>query len=228
MQIEHLARNLLSSIEPWKTVALKRKIEAYTSGSLPHAQDVLPILYHRLANPRLLSIRTPPPLQAPSRGDFDWQVLKNELTKSLSSGTFLNMELYALESRSSGGKPKLRPLYFCKAVGCEYTAKMLSCAFLYSSFFKNLTPPPDVKDVPPGRTEALDNVHKWDSDVEIEEDEISEPTATVNKNKRTQARRLAVVKITHLAGVNTVFISPREGSSTPPSSGILSVGAWKT
>lgn len=129
MQIEHLARNLVSSIEPWKTVALKRKIETYTSGALPYAQEVLPTLYNRLANPRLLSMRTSHPLPPPSRSDFNWQVLKNELTKSLSTGTFLNVEFHALESRSSDCQPKLRPLYFCKTVGGEHTTKMLSCTF---------------------------------------------------------------------------------------------------
>jgi len=130
VQVEHLAHNLLSSVEPWKTAALKRKIEYYTSGSLPHAQDVLPALYHRLANPLSISMHTPRPPQAPPRDGFDWQVLKAELTRSLSSGTFLNMELYAPASRSeSGGQPELRPLYFCSAVGGEYTAKILSCTF---------------------------------------------------------------------------------------------------
>ncbi|KAF9648598.1 hypothetical protein BDM02DRAFT_2211634 [Thelephora ganbajun] len=128
VQVEHLARSLLSSIEPWKPAALKRKIEFYTSGALPHAQDILPALYHRLANPRLPSMRTPHPFQLPSRGGFDWQVLKTELTKSLSTGSFLNMELYAPASRSSGSHPKLCPLYFCSAVGGDYTTKILSCA----------------------------------------------------------------------------------------------------
>lgn len=130
-QVEHLARNLLSSIEPWKTAALKRKIEFYTSGVLPHAQDVLPALYHRLANPRTMSMRTPHPVQTPPKDGFDWQVLKSELTKSLSSGAFLNMELYAPASRLSGGQPQLRPLYFCSAVCGEYTTKILSCALFW-------------------------------------------------------------------------------------------------
>ena len=132
VQVEHLARNLLSSIEPWKTAALKRKIEVYTSGALPHAQEVLPALYHRLASPRLLPMRTPHQFQMPLRGDFDWRILKRELTKSLSTGTFLNMELRAPEFRSSSGQLKLRPLYFCGAAGGEYTTKILSCkVFLY-------------------------------------------------------------------------------------------------
>ena len=130
VQIEHLARNLLSSAEPWQTAALKRKIEFYTSGALPHAQDLLPALYHRLANPLSMSVRTPHPPQRPPRDGFDWQVLKTELTKSLSSGTFLDIELYAPAFRlESGSQSKLRPLYFCSAVGGEYTTKILSCAF---------------------------------------------------------------------------------------------------
>ena len=133
IQVEHLARSLLSSSEPWKTAALKRKIECYTAGGLPHAQEVLPALYRRFANPQFLrpvtpSMPAPHPLQPFPRDGFDWQVLKNELTKSLSSGAFLNMELYAPTSRSSGGQPKLRPLYFCSAVGSECTIKILYCA----------------------------------------------------------------------------------------------------
>ena len=139
VQVEHLARSLLSSGEPWKTAALKRKIECYTSGGLPHAQDVLPTLYHRLANPRFLgpinsSMRTPRPLQAHPRGSFNWKLLKIELTKSLSSGVFSTTELHAPVSRLSGGQPKLRPLYFCSSVGGEYTAKILSCTFFFVNY----------------------------------------------------------------------------------------------
>ena len=128
VQVEHLARSLLSSSEPWKTAALKRKIECYTAGGLPHAQEVLPALYRRFANPQLLRpVTAPMPLRTPPGDGFDWQVLKAELTKSLSSGAFLNMELYAPTSKSSGSQPKLRPLYFCSAVGSECTIKILYC-----------------------------------------------------------------------------------------------------
>lgn len=134
VQVGHLVHNLLSSIEPWKTAALKRKIEFYTSGALPYAQDVLPALYHRLANPLPMPMGTPHPPQTPPRNGLDWQVLRVELMKSLSSGTFLDTELYAPASRSElGGQPKPRPLYFCSAVGGEYTAKILSCAFLLAT-----------------------------------------------------------------------------------------------
>ena len=134
MQVEYLARSLLSSTEPWKTAALKRKIEFYVSGALPHAQDVLPALYHRLANPMPAPVYTQHPPQTSPRDGFDWQVLKAELTKSLSSGTFLDMELHASVSRpGSGGRLKVRPLYFCSAVGGECATKILSCAFLATS-----------------------------------------------------------------------------------------------
>jgi len=74
------------------------------------------------------------PPQTPPRDGFDWQVLRVELMKSLSSGIFLDTELYAPASRSElGGQPKLRPLYFCSAVGGEHTAKILSCAFLLAA-----------------------------------------------------------------------------------------------
>lgn len=138
--MEHLARSLLSSGDPWKTAALKRKIECYVSGTLPHAQEVLPALYHRLANPQSLRSVTPlmpipHPFRMPPRDGFDWQVLKAELTKSLGSGAFLNMELCAPASRLSDGRLKLRPLYFCSAVGGECITKILSCAFLLVNYY---------------------------------------------------------------------------------------------
>ena len=86
-----------------------------------------------------MTMYTPDSLQAPPRDGFDWQVLKAELTKSLSSGTFLNMELCAPASRlESGGLPKLRPLYFCSAVGGEYITKILSCVS-FSANYRPLT-----------------------------------------------------------------------------------------
>lgn len=187
IQVEHLARNLLSSIEPWKTAALKRKIEIYTSGVLPHAQEVLPALYHRLANPRLLSMRTPHIFQMPQRCDFDWQPLRRELTKSLSTGIFLNMELHAPESRSSSGQLKLRPLYFCSAIGSEYIAKILSrTSSWYSSFSNELIPRLGVRDISSGDIEVSDIAYSWDSDVEIEEGEAS---GSATRNKHLQSRR---------------------------------------
>lgn len=202
VQAEHLARNLLSSIEPWKAAALKRKIEVYTSGALPHAQDVLPTLYHRLANPLRLSMRTPHPFQLPQRGDFNWGALKNELMKSMSSGTFLNMELYAPESRSPAGQQNLRPLYFCSAIGGEYTAKILSCTFFLVSIVRcELSFSSGVKDPSSGYHEALGNSYKCDSDIEIEDDETPESTVSSDRNKRLQTRR-SVAKAPHFAGVD--------------------------
>lgn len=83
-----------------------------------------------------------------------------------------------------------------------------------------------MKNIPSGQNEVLDNAYKFDSDVEIEDDEISEHIEATNRNKRVKARRLAVIKITNLTGANVVLISPRESSAS--SSGVLSVGAWKT
>lgn len=192
VQVEHLARSLLSSGEPWKTAALKRKIECYTSGALPHAQDVLPALYHRFSNPQSLRPVTPPtrsplPAQVPQRDGFHWRILKAELTKSLTSGTFLNTELHAPVSRSSGDKPRLRPLYFCSAVGGECTAKILSCAiFLVNhriSIIQQLSFWLDVEEIS-GRDEALGDAYKCDSD--IEDDEASE---SANESESVRAPR---------------------------------------
>lgn len=187
VQVEHLARSLLSSTEPWKTAALKRKIEFYVSGALPHAQDVLPALYHRLADPMSAPWCVQCPPKTPPRNDFGRPVLKAELTKSLSSGAFLDMVLYAPASRSgSGGQPKFRPLYFCSAVGGECATKILSCTFLAASRLSDkLSFRLGVKDISSGHHEALDNAYKCDSD--IEDNEASE-SLDVGKHD-VQARR---------------------------------------
>jgi hypothetical protein len=116
------------------------------------------------------------------------------------------MELFALESKKSGGQTKLCPLYFCRAVGGEHTAKILTCTLLfpYPSSFRRLISLLDVKDdVSSGHDQAFDNAYKCDSDVETGDEETSEHTETVNKNKFVQAGRLAPVDSIRLAGVNT-------------------------
>ena len=52
---------------------------------------------------------------APSKLDAafgDWGRLKDALTWSLTSGSFLDSQLYALDSKPLGGALRIRPIYF--------------------------------------------------------------------------------------------------------------------
>ena len=60
----------------------------------------------------------------------DWEGLKKALTSSLTSGTFLDSQFYAVESRSSTGSPKVRPMYFCSTVGGNLASKLAACESL--------------------------------------------------------------------------------------------------
>ena len=60
----------------------------------------------------------------------DWEGLKRALTSSLTSGTFLDSQFYAVESRSSTGSPKIRPMYFCSTVGDSFVSKLVACKSL--------------------------------------------------------------------------------------------------
>ena len=57
----------------------------------------------------------------------DWEGLKKALTNSLTSGTFLDSQFYAVQSRSSTGLPNIRPVYFCSTVGGNFTSKLAAC-----------------------------------------------------------------------------------------------------
>ena len=66
-----------------------------------------------------------PPNQQATGGD--WEGLKKALTNSLTSGTFLDSQFYAVESKPSTGLPKIRPVYFCSAVGGSFASKLVTC-----------------------------------------------------------------------------------------------------
>ena len=130
--LRQLARVLLSS-HPDPTVGLlKAKIKSYGHGELPHAEDILPALYELMENDESVK-ETPfpapaPPNQRTTCGDLEG--LKKALTSSLTSGTFLNSQFYAVESRSSAGFPKVRPVYFCSTVGGSLASKLAACKSL--------------------------------------------------------------------------------------------------
>jgi hypothetical protein len=58
--------------------------------------------------------------------------LKRALIDSLSSGTFLDSQFYAVESRSIIGSPKIRPIYFCSRVDEEFMSELMACESLAS------------------------------------------------------------------------------------------------
>ena len=126
---------MLLSSEPGPTLGLlKAKIKGYAHGELPHAENILPALYNLMESDE--SVKDTPPPAAPSPDqhatDGDWEGLKRALTSSLTNGTFLDSQFYTVESRSSTGLPKIRPVYFCSTVGGGFMSELIKC--------KSLTP----------------------------------------------------------------------------------------
>jgi len=108
---------------------LKIKIKSYAHGELPHAEHVLPALYELMESDESVK-ETPLPAAAPPNRQAtggDWEGLKKALTSSLTSGTFLDSQFYAVESRSSTSLPKIRPVYFCSTVGGSFASKLVAC-----------------------------------------------------------------------------------------------------
>ena len=132
LELRQLARVLLSS-DPNPTLGLlKTKIKSYAHGELPHAEDTLPALYELMENDESVKAMpfptSAPPDQQTTRGD--WEGLKKALTSSLTSGTFLDSQFYAIKSRSSIGLSGVQPVYFCSAVGNGFASKLIACKSL--------------------------------------------------------------------------------------------------
>ena len=132
LELRQLARVLLSSDSDPTLGKLKAKIKSYTNGQLPHAEHVLPVFYEIRENDRSVTEALPP--KAASSGQQvtggHWDQLKEALTNSLTSGTFLDSQFYVTESRSSTGLPKIRPIYFCSTVGGGFPSKLAACGSL--------------------------------------------------------------------------------------------------
>ena len=118
--------------------ALKDKIKAYTRGQLRHAKDILPALYQLMERgealketpsflTRLFGRQFTHPKQDVAHGD--WGRLKDALIWSLTSGSFLDSQFYALDSRPRAGAPTIRPMYFCSMVGGTFLPKLVKCMF---------------------------------------------------------------------------------------------------
>jgi hypothetical protein len=132
LELRQLARVLLSSDSDPTLGKLKSKITSYTNGQLPHAEHVLPVLYELMENDGSVTETLPPKAASSDQRvtGGHWDELKEALTDSLTSGTFLDSQFYATESRSSSGLPKIRPIYFCSTVGGSFTSKLAACGSL--------------------------------------------------------------------------------------------------
>lgn len=111
--------------------ALRDRIKAYSCGQLPHAKDVLPALYELMETDEAFK-ETPALPPAPSNQGTtsrDWERLKDALAWSLTSGTFLDSQFYALDSKSGFGVPRIRPIYFCSIFNGTFSAKLLKREF---------------------------------------------------------------------------------------------------
>jgi len=128
LELRQLARVLLSSDSGPTLGLLKTKIKSYGHGESPHAEDILPTLYELMESDESVK-ETPLPAAAPPNEEAtggDWEGLKRALTSSLTSGTFLDSQFYAVESRSSTGLPKIRPVYFCSTVAGSFASKLVA------------------------------------------------------------------------------------------------------
>ena len=108
LEIRQLARVLLSSDSGPALVTLKAKINSYAKRQLSHAEDVLPALYKLVESDESVEEAPSPTVVPPNQQVVggDWDGLKKALTSSLISGTFLDSQFYAVESRSQTGSPR--------------------------------------------------------------------------------------------------------------------------
>jgi len=120
---------LLSADSSAARRALKDKIKAYNRGQLPHAKPILPALYGLLESDEAfkgMPVLPPAPLNW-GTASRDWEGLKDALTWSLTSGTFLDRQFYALDSKSESGTPRIRPVYFCSMAGGNFLPRVSKC-----------------------------------------------------------------------------------------------------
>ena len=124
-----MTRVLLSADSSAVSNVLKEKIKACTLGQLPHAKDILPALYELMKRDKPFKEKfAQPPALSELDTVGDWGRLKDALTWSLTSGSFLDSQFYALDSKPPRGTPTIRPLYFCSMAGARtFSSKLLKC-----------------------------------------------------------------------------------------------------
>jgi hypothetical protein len=134
LELRQLARVLLSSDSGPTLESFKEKVKCYTHGELPHGGHVISTLYEFMESDESVE-ETPPTLTAAAT--VDQQVTIEELMRalqlgralavSLTSGTFLDSQFYAVESKSSTGMPNIRPIYFCSRLSDYFMFKLMAC-----------------------------------------------------------------------------------------------------
>ena len=126
LELRQLARVLLFSDSGPTLESFKEKVRCYIHGELPHGGHVISTLYELMESDE--SVEEAPLTVAAS---VDQQVideeLKRALTMSLTSGTFIDSQFYAVESRSSTGIPEVRPIYFCSTVDDIFVLNLMAC-----------------------------------------------------------------------------------------------------
>ena len=133
LEVRQFARALLSVDSATTMQSLQKGIESYTHGRLPHATHVISTIYELMESDDSVEVDEIP-LPAATSSDQqtlsrDWTGLKKALISSLTSGTFLDSQFYAVESKSSSGLPKLRPIYFCSMVDDSIVSRLVARMF---------------------------------------------------------------------------------------------------
>ena len=132
LELRQLAWTLLSTDSNRALKLLKKEIKAYTRGKLPHAKHIISALYRLIESDEPVEEPPLPATTASNQKDTggDWAGLKKALTRSLISGTFLDSQFYAIESRSSTGLPNIQSIYFCSPVDGDFMSKLRECRAL--------------------------------------------------------------------------------------------------
>lgn len=213
LELEYLARTLISKDSNPALNALKEKIKAYTCGELIHATDVLPALYDLMGrNDPFEEPQTQPPqinvpaesctkkkkkkaqpVQSPASSNNGstgggWVALKDALTVSLTSGSFLDSQFYALDSRPPApGTPTIRPIYFCSMAGGIFLSRLMKCESPLQNFCAIVESISDSSRIWPSRKTRFQFVDDYDSEVDdegsgmgIPVDAITHPTWCAN------------------------------------------------
>ena len=138
LELRQLTKALLATDPSAVRHALRDKIKAYGCGRLPYARDILPAFYERMESIGSFKERTESikPLKgktsvpsAPSSQGAAAGGLKDALTRSLTSGTFLDSQFYALDSKAGSDTPSIRPIHFCSMANSTFMPKLRKCRF---------------------------------------------------------------------------------------------------
>ena len=134
LEVRQLARALLSTNSASTLQSLQKGIEKYTRGRLPHAIHAISTIYELMESDDSVEVEEIPlpasPFFSQQPHSDDWAGLKKAIVSSLTSGTFLDSQFYAVESKSCSGLLMLRPIYFCSTVDDSLMPRLIACEFI--------------------------------------------------------------------------------------------------